>query len=661
MDHGASKVRARLAAVNIMVLLAGVIGLVAVFETSKGAWLHELNAWDLKLETQFAAAAQTAALDDPADRARLRSVAEAIKTKHQACLDGFSRIERIGLSWLGGDRWVAICLDDVAIAERAIAALDGVETGAVAPDEAHGAILTATSAFTKNVSEFDPLVADIADGLLVSATVAIAATFAIVLTLSLSITRFVSTRFQRLAEVETTLSARNAELSATITLLERRTEEIQKAREQAQIDALHDDLTGLPNRKHLERKLNETREAHERIALFHIDLDRFKHINDTLGHEAGDHVLREVSEIVRNTVRESDFVARIGGDEFVVMTCGSRAPTSIEALSRRLIETLRMPIPYGETACRVSASIGVAVQQDCRASGAQLLIEADIARARAKSLGRARVELFSPSIGSAMTENKRVADEIMFSLERDDFEPFYQPQFSARTLDVVGVEALARWRRPSAGLSTPSAFAAVAEEIGVIDQIDRAILLRAHDDMLGWRRDGVQIPHVSVNISAARLRSPLLIEDFRALGEDAQRFSAELLETIYLDRNDDETAHAIDALRSTGAKIELDDFGSGHASILSLLSLQPNRLKIDRQLIAPITTEPAKRALVRSIVDMARSLGVDVVAEGVETQEHVRIARDLGCDVLQGFALARPMPDDALREFLDIEAWRNVA
>jgi EAL domain-containing protein (putative c-di-GMP-specific phosphodiesterase class I) len=323
---------------------------------------------------------------------------------------------------------------------------------------------------------------------------------------------------------------------------------------------------------------------------------------------------------------------------------------------------MRQPVPYRNHLCRFGASIGVAMADE-RATGdsKRLLIDADIALYRAKSEGRNRFEHFSASLKAEVVRNKRVADDILNGLERQEFLPYFQPQFDAKTFDVAGVEALARWRHPTEGILTPDIFLGIADELNVVPLIDRTILEQTLWQSTRWKAAGIPIPKMSVNVSAGQLYDPDLQERLDGLAIEPGTLSFELLESIFLDEGNEIAAANIGRLKASGIDIEMDDFGTGHASIISLIHLRPARLKIDRRLVTPITGSDSQRRLVASIIDIGQSLGIKVVAEGVETMQHAAILRDLGCDTLQGDAFARPMPSDKLMEFVRQERWRDVA
>jgi len=290
-----------------------------------------------------------------------------------------------------------------------------------------------------------------------------------------------------------------------------------------------------------------------------------------------------------------------------------------------------------------------------------LLVNADIALYRAKRRGRNRYEFFSEALQAEVVSTKRIADEILNGLERNEFVAYYQPQFDAKTLDIVGVEALARWQHPTEGIKAPDSFMPIAEELNVVATIDRLILEQSLAALDRWEDMGLPVPRASVNVSLRRLHDEDLIKGLRQLDIAPGRISFELVESIYLDESDDIVAWNIEQIKELGIEIEIDDFGTGYASIVSLQKLRPKRLKIDRQLVLPILVDPAQRQLLASIVEIGKSMGIEIIAEGVESMEHAAILRDLGCDILQGYAFARPLSAEQLEGFITAQSWRQAS
>jgi len=451
---------------------------------------------------------------------------------------------------------------------------------------------------------------------------------------------------------------------------EARNIELEAAKERIEYNALHDSLTGLPNRRYLDDVLAshiaKFASEGERAGLLHLDLDRFKQINDTLGHAAGDAMLVHAARVLRANLRFGDFVARVGGDEFVVL-CRieeqdrARWTDVLAGLADRIIEEMHQPVPYHGHECRFGVSIGIACDLDQIADPSRLLVNADLALYRAKSRGRNRYQFFNDALQAEITNTKRIADEILSGLERNEFVAYYQPQFDAATHAIVGVEALARWHHPTAGVLLPSEFIKIAEELNVVATIDRMILEQALRDLKDWDAEGLRIPKVSVNVSARRLHDEELIRSLRDLAIKPGTIAFELVESIFLDENDDDVTWNVEQIKALGIQIEIDDFGTGYASIISLLKLRPRRLKIDRQLVTPILSSQTQRHLVGSIIDIGKSLGIEVLAEGVETMEHAKVLKSLGCNALQGHAFAKALSATDLKKFARVRQLRAAS
>ncbi|WP_421591759.1 bifunctional diguanylate cyclase/phosphodiesterase [Shinella sp. M27] len=438
--------------------------------------------------------------------------------------------------------------------------------------------------------------------------------------------------------------------------------ELEQAKDRIEHNALHDPLTGLGNRRMLDDELTGIAELSEtmdvRVAILHIDLDRFKQINDTLGHAAGDALLVHASEVLRASTRKGDLVARIGGDEFVVVVTNATDQAYLSTLARRIITLMQQPVDYEGHLCRFGVSIGVALAEGQSINTAKLLVNADIALYRAKAMGRNRHEFFTEVLQAEIISNKRIADDILAGIENNEFVPYYQPQIEAGTLKLAGAEALIRWNHPRDGLLTPDRFLKIAEDLNVMATLDRIVLEKALIDCARWAARGLVMPKISVNVSARRLRDESLIDSLTGLSIQPGQISFELVESIFLDESDDIVLSNLERIKALGIDIEIDDFGTGHTSIVSLLKLKPKRLKIDRQLVAPILKSHNEQALVRSIIEIGRSLNIEIVAEGVETMDHAEMLGLLGCDLLQGYAFAKPLSRDAFFAFGSEMRWK---
>lgn len=433
-----------------------------------------------------------------------------------------------------------------------------------------------------------------------------------------------------------------------------RREELEEARNKLQFEAHHDALTGLPNRRALDEQSVAYRNqpSAQKVGVLHVDLDNFKQINDTLGHAAGDAVLVETARIIRRTIPDHWMPARIGGDEFVILAPAPENTEVLEDVAAALITAMSQPVYHAGHSCTYGASVGMAIALVDGDTQDVPLTEADLALYAAKRNGRGRYRVFDEPLRKEAEARRHAFDQLRDGFDRGEIICHYQPQFDAKTYRLTGLEALIRWQSPTLGLLTPDSFLDTAIEMGLVAQFDATVLTCAKRDMQSWIDAGYQVPRISVNVSAERLSDPSLEASVRALDLPKGKFAFELLESAFLDRFDNTQRKNLDALRRMGLQIEIDDFGTGHASIVSLLQVAPDRLKIDREIVQPIVDQPKQRDLVQTIVDIGRMQNVAVVAEGVETLAHARILQQLGCEDLQGYAFARPMSADDIADLL---------
>ena len=406
--------------------------------------------------------------------------------------------------------------------------------------------------------------------------------------------------------------------------------------------ATHDYLTGLSNRRHFDRVLkdilNDT--GQRAFALFHIDVDQFKRINDTYGHSTEDEVLRHVATSILRCIPVSATAARIGGDEFVVLLPEESDACRLMATAEDLIASIANPLMFGEKHIVVSVSIGISTT--AHGSAENLPVHADMALYEAKRAGRGRAHLFETRSATQAVVRRQLSADLEPALATGDILPFYQIQVSPITGVIVGLEALARWRHPTRGLIAPSDFLPVAEEAGLAADLDAAILYRVFEDRERWTSESRKVPQIAVNLSAARLEDKSFINRVRDTNRSLLGISFELVETVFLDDPTKDVLDTINILRALGARIEIDDFGTGKASLLGLLKIRPDRLKLDRHLLADVAMSTEKRRVLSSILDIAKALNIGVVAEGIETEEQAAIMSELGCEVLQGYLFGKP-------------------
>lgn len=420
----------------------------------------------------------------------------------------------------------------------------------------------------------------------------------------------------------------------------------------------HDPLTGLPNRTLLRDRLNvalaQARRSQERVAVFVLDLDRFKTVNDALGHEGGDELLRAADRALVSLAREGDTVARGGGDEFILVLFGVSL-RDVEAVAREILQTFRMPWSVGGQDFRVTASIGIALYPLDGQDAEALLRSADTAMHQAKEQGRDTYRFYDAAMRARILERLALEQELRRALERDELVLHYQPVLSVATGQVVGVEALVRWQHPERGLLFPDAFIGLAEEGGLVPYIDAWALAAACRQAQRWRRQGLPPLQVAVNVSTRSFRQGPCLEALRGLLADdwpsPGHLMLEITETAALE-DPNVTIDALRSLRAMGVEVALDDFGTGYCSLTYLRRLPVDAVKIDRSFVQGLLVNPADEAFVTTIIGLAHGLGLRVVAEGVERPEQLASLRRHGCDHWQGFLFARPMPAASLERLL---------
>ncbi|MGM4911511.1 putative bifunctional diguanylate cyclase/phosphodiesterase [Rhizobium sp. 768_B6_N1_8] len=434
----------------------------------------------------------------------------------------------------------------------------------------------------------------------------------------------------------------NAELGKQKIMAEARALALEESNARIEHVANHDYLTGMPNRRLFDRRLAAllADKSVSTLAVLHLDLDQFKQINDSHGHAAGDAVLRTASLRIAAAIPSDGMAARVGGDDFVIVLINFAGLDALKAIVEDVQRRLLKKIRFGQEMLQSGASIGVSWSGDKRARN--LLAESDLALYQAKKLGRNRIEFFSRQLQDDLRGKRRLAEDLAQALEQGEIIPYYQVQLDAHTREITGLEALARWNHPEKGVLAPGVFLRIADEYGLSAEIDAAVLQRALEDRAAWQALGYHVPRIAVNISPGRLADPALLDKLRRLAIPPGAIVFELVETIFLDDCDEKFLANIDLIKQMGIDIEIDDFGSGHASLIGLVRLKPKRLKIDRQLVTDVVESAEQRRVVGSIVEIAKALDVEVIAEGVETEAHAVTLSWLGCDSLQGFALGYP-------------------
>jgi diguanylate cyclase (GGDEF)-like protein/PAS domain S-box-containing protein len=425
-----------------------------------------------------------------------------------------------------------------------------------------------------------------------------------------------------------------------------------KSEQRIRFLAEHDVLTELPNRslcsERLKLALQLARRSRQKVAVLFIDLDRFKHINDSLGHHIGDGLLRSVARRLLESVREGDTVSRLGGDEFVIVLNGVDGLDEItHIVEQRLVPRVRQPHSVDGADLHVSCSVGVAVFPDDASDTDDLMRLADTAMYQAKSGGRDGVCYFSSEMTERMQVRVRIEGELHHALERSQLSLAWQPRVRADTGRTTGAEALLRWSHPELGSISPSQFVPVAEETGLIVPIGAWVIDQACRQIAEWRRDGLPALPVSINLSARQLRHGGLVATLRDAmarhGIEGRWLELELTESMLMD-GAEATLSQMHALRGLGVSLAIDDFGTGYSSLAYLSRFPIDKLKVDRSFVADMVDDPADRAIALAVIGLGHALNLKVVAEGVETQAQADLLCQAGCDELQGFLFGRPMP-----------------
>ncbi|WP_268800122.1 bifunctional diguanylate cyclase/phosphodiesterase [Pseudomonas huanghezhanensis] len=436
------------------------------------------------------------------------------------------------------------------------------------------------------------------------------------------------------------------------------TEEVE-ARLRIEYLSQHDALTGLPNRTRLQEfldgKLKAAPTAEQPLVMLSLDLDRFKPVNDLLGHAAGDRLLNEVSRRIAECIRSGDLVARIGGDEFAMIVTDVGSPDEVEALCRRLIESIELPMQIDEQEVFVSASIGIAMAPNDACEAAELLRYADIALYEAKAAGRNTWRFYAGDMNARIIERRRLESDLRYAIKHGELRLHFQPRFRICDGKMVGAEALVRWQHPSRGLISPDTFIPVAEETGLILPLSNWVLNAACESAAGWPKS----LFVSVNLSSIEFQRGNLVERIQqALADtrlEASRLELEITESVMLD----DAVVALDimrALKSLGVRLSMDDFGTGYSSLSYLRSFPFDGLKIDRSFVNRLSESESDQSIIQAIVGLGRALSLTVTAEGIETQAQLELLRAVNCDEGQGFLLSRPLDIQAFNALIGAEA-----
>ena len=446
----------------------------------------------------------------------------------------------------------------------------------------------------------------------------------------------------------------------------RRKAEAQLLEKQQHLDHLahHDQLTGLPNRlflaAYLPGAIEDAKRSSSMLAVLFLDLDRFKHINDSRGHETGDKLLKVVAQRIRSTVRPEDVVVRMGGDEFIVVMKSTKRAEQIHEVAGRINEALSAAVIVDGRPLVTSVSIGVSLCPRDGENMGELLRHSDAAMYEAKDRGRNNFQLFSPAMDRRLKERIAIEASLRTALQTRQLDVHYQPIVDIQSHRVVALESLLRWRHPNDGFVPPGRFIAVAEEAGLIVPIGEFVLQRVMEHVVQWREAKCAPMPIAINISAVQLQRsdlPATISKLtKQYGVDPAMLQLELTETAVFERRESRTGEsnedAVARLRELGVRIAIDDFGTGYSSLSYLKRWRVDYLKIDRSFVRDLVTDLSDLAIVGAIIAMARHLNIQVVAEGIEGFQQLEKLRQLGCPYAQGFLFAEPAPEQQCRRYL---------
>ncbi|HZX80880.1 MAG TPA: EAL domain-containing protein, partial [Lysobacter sp.] len=420
----------------------------------------------------------------------------------------------------------------------------------------------------------------------------------------------------------------------------------------------HDALTGLPNRLAAIEALDDAIAAAVPFAVVFLDLDRFKSVNDGLGHALGDSLLADVARRLRGALATDDLVARFGGDEFVLLLRGLARADDLDAVRARIDEAFALPVTLGEHVMALRYSAGVAFHPSDGAIAQDLVRKADVAMYRAKQDGGGRFALYSAGMNEAARDEVELVAALRVALDDDALDVHYQPRIDARSGAWAGMEALVRWQHPQRGWIPPSRFVPLAERHGLIDALGAFVLRTACRRITEWRAQGLAPGRVAINVSSVQLRAGTLVEDIgRVLADSGAHWSdleVEITESLLI-ADVEGSAQQLQALRERGVSVAIDDFGTGYSALAYLARLPLDTIKIDRAFVVALD-EPGTAPVVRSILALAATLGKHVVTEGVETESQLQVMRGWGCDVFQGYLFHRPMPAGDIRRLLEAAA-----
>ncbi|MCW9023437.1 MAG: EAL domain-containing protein [Gammaproteobacteria bacterium] len=421
----------------------------------------------------------------------------------------------------------------------------------------------------------------------------------------------------------------------------------------------HDVLTNLPNRTlfldRLEQAISKAHYHQRLVAVIYIDIDLFRNVNDSLGQQIGDNLLKQLAQRFTTSIREGDTISRIGGDVFAILLDDFDSDNSLSAIAQKVLSSLSVPFNINDHEIHITASIGISIYPNDSDDAETLLHNADIALYRAKESGKNNFQFFSESMTARVFERISLENSLRHALERNEFRLYYQPQFDARTGQIFGVEALLRWQHPELGTITPAHFIPLLEETGLIEPVGIWIFETACQQSRQWHAAGLEHLHMSVNLSSRQFNNASFISSLQTIIKDTEVnpefLELELTESMLM-RNASSTINALKGLTDLGVRFAIDDFGTGYSSLNYLRRFPIDTIKIDRSFIRDITTDSDDRAICSAIIGMAQSLSLNVIAEGVETDEQLNLLKARDCHYIQGNIFSQALTAEKITQLL---------
>jgi diguanylate cyclase (GGDEF)-like protein/PAS domain S-box-containing protein len=466
--------------------------------------------------------------------------------------------------------------------------------------------------------------------------------------------------------IELTISRFVVEEELYFTMIMRDITERKLYEETIKYQAFYDSLTGLPNRALLKERIaieiSHSSQSKQKLAVMFLDLDRFKLINDTLGHDIGDKLLKEIAARLKSCVRKDDTIARIGGDEFVILMPGLIHEESVAKIASKILETIRQPVIVDNHELYLTISIGIAIFPEDGEDDESLITNADVAMYRAKEEGKNNFQLYTPALNEKALERLALENSLRRALEYKEFVVYYQPKVNGKTEEIVGMEALIRWQHPNWGLVSPLKFIPVAEETGLIVPIGEWVLRAACSHNKSLQNAGFPPLTVAVNLSSRQFElqdlTNIVSKVLEETGLAPEYLELEITESIAM-QNIEHTLRTITQLREMGVKFSIDDFGTGYSSLSQLNNFSVNKLKIDKSFVEKVDGNKDNSIIASTVLALGKSLELSVVAEGVETEAQVNFFKVNECDEMQGYFFGRPMPKEDFEEFY-IKKLRNI-